>query len=265
MKNLLLFVLTASVSLHASVFTGTSLSVESEKTTPAGDTEETLRYGEIPVTVVYRTAPKEELVSKTEELLSTIAAWKHIRPGAVKIFFAADDSIETGLQNVQIESPKGNYTSHVPSGINLSWNGTLVYAFRVHSQNLFVKVKSYYESEQEILKKIEDAAENPERYLKTRDPEFMAEQIEDLREKNEELKAAISITRRGALYGANTGFFSGPKEVPQESISLLVNYASENPKLSIKEISKYAKSKGAKLSDKEIRLILALYLNWYEN
>jgi len=265
MKNLLLFVISAAISLHASVFTGTSFTVESENTTSAGDTEETLKFGEIPVTVVYRTAPKEEDVTKTEELLSTIASWKHIRPATVKIFFAADGSIETGLQNVQIESPKGIYTSHVPSGINLSWNGTLVYAFRVHSQNLFVKVKSYYESEQEILKKIEDAAENPERYLKTRDPEFMAEQIEDLREKNEELIAAISITRRGALYGANTNLFSGPKEMSQESISLVINYAAENPKKTVKEIRVHAESKGAKLSDKEIRLILALYLNWYEN
>ncbi|MFW5693544.1 MAG: hypothetical protein ACOCYB_00140 [Alkalispirochaeta sp.] len=78
------------------------------------------------------------------------------------------------------------YLEYLPSGMQFEFDDAVRYDFRLLVDNLAVRMNGQFVSEEQFLDRIERAVENPANYIQSQDPQFLAQQIVDLRERMEE-------------------------------------------------------------------------------
>lgn len=215
--------------------------------------------------VRYRSIPVNETVRQIDKMMNIFTKFQSIQSEKFVFFLPGDKTIEAVLAPVEIEHNGKSYTENVPSGITFQWDGTLTYGFRIHADEMFVKIRGFYESETEILEKIAAAIEDPAKYMKTRDSEYIVAQLEKLEKENSELRRDLYQTQRAVIFFNNKGLFSGPKEVESDKITKIVTYARANPTKSASQISEEMKAAGTDVSKKEVELVIAVFLGRFED
>lgn len=79
-----------------------------------------------------------------------------------------------------------DYVEYLPSGMQFEFDDAVRFDFRLLVDNLAVRMNGQFLSEAQFLDRIQRAVENPAAYIQSQDPQYLAQQIVDLRERLEE-------------------------------------------------------------------------------
>jgi hypothetical protein len=79
-----------------------------------------------------------------------------------------------------------DYVEYMPSGMQFEFDDAVRFDFRLLVDNLAVRMNGQFLSEAQFLDRIQRAVDNPANYIQSQDPQFLAQQIVDLRERMEQ-------------------------------------------------------------------------------
>ena len=211
--------------------------------------------------------PQKELNQEEKRWLQNweknIQAWKYIQVKRAKLLLE-EEKREIILFPSKIHYQGKDLTPHIAQGIFLTYTDVMEYSARVISQGKVVLVKGVFTQEEELLKKLYQAIENPSLYLRKRDPEYLLEKIENLEQKLEKLQLYQFYLQGGVLTLHNKGFLRGPRRISQELVKKVHDLKRKYPSWGEEEIEEALDKEGVEYSSQEIRLILLLYFGEWE-
>lgn len=79
-----------------------------------------------------------------------------------------------------------DYVRYLPSGMQFEFDDAVRFDFRLLVDNLAVRMNGQFLSEEQFLNRIQRAVENPADYIQSQDPQFLAQQMVDLRQQMEQ-------------------------------------------------------------------------------
>ncbi|MEX2444605.1 MAG: hypothetical protein WD492_13440 [Alkalispirochaeta sp.] len=85
-----------------------------------------------------------------------------------------------------------DYVQYMPSGMQFEFDDAVRFDFRLLVDNLAVRMNGQFLSEAQFLDRIQRAVENPANYIQSQDPQYLAQQIVDLRQRMER-RVAVDI------------------------------------------------------------------------
>ncbi len=85
-----------------------------------------------------------------------------------------------------------DYVQYLPSGMQFEFDDAVRFDFRLLVDNLAVRINGQFVSEEQFLDRMQRAVENPANYIQSQDPQFLAQQLVDLRSRMEERVAVDS-------------------------------------------------------------------------
>ncbi len=201
-----------------------------------------------------------QLILKLKEDFS---GWKNMK--LAKLNFIASEGIVEAIVVPSEFSYEGTaINDYVPAGMIFSYTDYLQYNFRITVNKLFVRIKGDFKGEDLFCKKLVEAIKNPQLFIKKRDPEYFLEKIEELETSLKKLNDEKEKIRNAVITLHNSGFFSGPSPIPAANVQKVLDMKKANPKWNAKQISEELEKQKVKISDKEVGLILAVFLNEFE-
>lgn len=202
------------------------------------------------------TVSYSELNDATAELIlklkSDFYGWKTMQISSIK-FVVYRDRIEIAILPSTFNCSGTDIIPYLPAGMFFIYRDVLEYNFRITKNDLFVRIKGMWNTEEAICKKLLEAIKDPLSYIRKRDPEYFLEKIEEFEK-----------LRYGVLMLHNKGFFGGFNLIKPSVIKRIVAMKKQNPKITSDEIKKQLEKENLSASSKEISLILNLYFNEFE-
>lgn len=124
---------------------------------------------------------------RLERTVAVISAWPTIRVSEVRAESnkGIDDYV---LTFAAIQSEGREYSTNVPGGLRLRFDGALMYDFRVRSGDYFVRVRGVLMDETSLIAEIVKAVHDPGGYIAERDPSWLALRVEQLGKFNTQLE-----------------------------------------------------------------------------
>lgn len=202
-----------------------------------------------------------------QSFLAEMKKMKSLEIGRIEISFFSDQ-LQYLLIPKSLKIDGKDIQPFLPSGISFNQLDKLEYGFRLKVKNFFVKIRGSYIDEQELVKKLKEASENPFNYIRKRDPEyflskldFLQERINLLEKRNNDLNNTLMRMRTGFMALDNEGFFSGFKPIDQAKIDAVLTIKKENPDIKREAIKERLEKMKLEVSSKELYIILAVYFN----
>lgn len=213
---------------------------------------------------------EEKVVKKIIELKRTFFEWKTIQIESIR-FVPSFDIIEIVIIPKKYEYGQIDYLPYMPAGMLFIYTDTLTYNFRITRENLFIKIKGEYITEDLLGAKINEAIKNPQAYIRKRDPEYFLAKLEQLENSIDKLmsgqvklKDGNDKLRYGVLTLHNKGFFGGMNLIDKNAIKKIILLKESKPSMTKEEISKSLEKEDIKISSGEIELILNIFLNEFK-
>lgn len=116
-----------------------------------------------------------------------------------------------------------DYVQYLPSGMQFEFDDAVRFDFRLLKDNLAVRINGQFVSEEQFLDRMQRAVENPANYIQSQDPQFLAQQLVDLRSRMEERIAVDS--RQNAR---DQELLSRVESLDQELLSRVESLDQEN-------------------------------------
>lgn len=204
-------------------------------------------------------------------LRSQILQWKNIEIKEMQ-FTVTNNEIEILLYPAKVIYNQIDMTNSLVSGMFFFYQEDLSYDFRMVKDNKFMKIKGKFTSEEELLKKMLFAIQNPTLYIKQNTMDYALSKLEEQENEIEKLKNSIEnlrkefFTTRYALVSlSNRGFFGGLKPIPVATIEKIVALKKKNPTWKIKDIENQLSKENISISSKEIGLVIGVFFNEFED
>jgi len=145
------------------------------------------------LTISVRGEPTQEQVKMVEAIARSIMNMKYFVPSTVRI--ALSDRRAEIIMVPKSFTYKGvDYVPYMPSGVQFFYVDSLEYDFRLMVQNLFLRVRGQYFTEEQFADKIASAVGNPYAYIQTHDPEYIIKKFQEIEENIERMKAEFAST-----------------------------------------------------------------------
>ncbi len=255
-RYILLFLLLFNTSLFAYEWSNDNITIVS-KTQDEDRTSVTLKdQGGNIFNVQYYNTLEEQTAKTIIRLKSDFYGWQNMKVDNLN-FTSSEGGLQIAVVPKQYQYKNVDINQYLPSGMLFTYTTQLQYNFRINVSRLFVRIVGDFKDENKLSDKIVDAIQNPQEYIKRREPEYLLMQIERLEDEFQKLRYAVL-----ALH--NKGVFSGPEQINRDTISHIVNMRINNPKITADEISKSLEKDKIKASDREINLILNIYFNQFQ-
>ncbi len=254
------------------------------------------------LTVSVRGEPTQEQVKMVESIARSIMGMKYLVPSTVRI--ALSDRRAEVIMVPKSFTYKGvDYVPYMPSGVQFFYVDSLEYDFRLMVQNLFLRVRGQYFSEEQFADKIASAVENPYSYIQTHDPEYIIKKFQEIEENIERMKAAFASTvaagkdelsalkaelsatksdlaaankkaesllsdfnllRNAVVVLNNRGFFGSINIPSREAVAKLVEMKKREPGLTMQNAEARMQAEGVQISSKEVFLVYSVYFNEFQ-
>ncbi len=221
----LVFVLFSTIDLLAIDWSAKNITVEDAKT--AGDeTWLTLRdRAGRQFDLRYLSDPTDDAAENVLRLNRELREWNYMQPK--QISFSIENSIITVVVVPERYVYKGiNFASFLPAGMLFTFSNHLSYEFRVLSNNIFVKVKAKFVSEERLTQFIEEAINDPLLYMEKRDPEYFYRQLVEIKNrlKGQEKHQIESDQSRTLLIGKHGELLGRHNELSNDHGKLKKSY-----------------------------------------
>ncbi|MBN1499294.1 MAG: hypothetical protein JW982_04025 [Spirochaetes bacterium] len=207
---------------------------------------------------------KDSAAEKIIEIKNIIYKWKYIEISRLK-FLVKPNEIEVSVIPSSFTYNKTDVMTNIKAGLLFSYSdeSALRYNFRILTKNVFVRISGVYLDEDLLCKKIVEAVKDPQSFIQRRDADYFLSRIEKLDSKIEQLEAQVADSDRkvnnAVMAFQNDRFFAGKKPISEELITEVIKLKDENPKITRDEIKEKLTAKKIKYSEKELKIILAVY------
>jgi hypothetical protein len=248
---LIFLIMSFAASLHALDWKSKNITVL-ETTKEKDVTTATLKDSEGNAFTVSYTELSDETADLILKRKDEFYRWKTMKINSIK-FVAYRDRIEIAILPSTFSCSGTDIIPYLPAGMFFIYRDVLEYNFRITKDDLFVRIKGMWNTEEAICKKILEAIKDPLAYIRKRDPEYFLEKIEEFEK-----------LRYGVLMLHNKGIFGGFNLIKASVIKRIVAMKKQNPKMTGDEIKKQLEKEGLSASSGEISLIINLYFNEFD-
>jgi len=214
------------------------------------------------------------------QLKDLFYSWKNIIVSSLR-FTVTEDIVDTLIIPSKILIGGKDVSSFVPAGMLFSFSGSLGYDFRVTKDNLFLRVRGSYTTEDELEQKIASAISNPTTFMQRSDIEYVLSLVEKdqkaiqdlqkntqdlqkttqaLQDENAELRGELEAFRYAAMRERN-GFLFWRYPIPREGLKRVVELKRADPNMTKSQVEDEVKKEGVKISGGEIGIIFEYYFN----
>ncbi|HOV38207.1 MAG TPA: hypothetical protein PLG79_05745 [Spirochaetales bacterium] len=222
---------------------------------------------------------------RIQALVSIYRSFQFLMPSSIRILLG-EERTEILLVPRSFIYKGQDLSRYMPSGIQFFYSDYLEFDFRIVVDNLFLRIKGQFFSEEEFAEKVTAAVSNPYAYLESQDPEFILKRfhevekrldtlasqtlqgetalragLEETKALLEELNREFQLLRYALLVLNNRGFFGSIRLPSEEGIAKLIALKEQEPSLNIKEAGERLKSLGIEMTNKEIFLVFSVYFN----
>jgi len=211
----------------------------------------------------------EEYGDKIISYFEEFKKWKNLQVSKID-FFVSNDILEMIISPKALKYNGMNIVPNLPSGLTFKTYGkSLKYNFRITKDNYFVRIVGTFTNEDALLTNVVSAINDPETYLKMREPEYFLKKLTELEEKYNNLKseyddfkAKMNKLHYAVLTLHNRGFLGiGVYPIKEKVIKKVIALKKANPKWGKKEIQKRLDKEKIKASGHEVFLILSIFFN----
>ncbi|TAL39970.1 MAG: hypothetical protein EPN93_00170 [Spirochaetes bacterium] len=146
----------------------------------------------------------------------------------------------------------------LPSTILFSLSDRLEYNFRIVKDNIFMRIKGDFSTDDELGEKVVGGIKNPLSFVRMRDPEVFLTRINEIEDANRKLRNAV-------ISWHNTGFLgigSGP--IDQKKVDRVTALKRQKPDMKKDEVKAALEKEGISVSGKELSIIFSAYFNDFE-
>ncbi|TVR85983.1 MAG: hypothetical protein EA428_14980 [Spirochaetaceae bacterium] len=158
-----------------------------------------------------------------------------------------------------------------PAGVQFYFVDFLEYDFRMLVRGLFLRLRGQFVNEELLLERLVGAAQNPEQFLQSQNPEFMLSRIHELEQElartREELEHSIverERIRNAVLVLENRSLFGSVRIPDAAAVQRLIELRQEFPGLDQDDMRARLEAEGFSISKKEVFLVYSLYFNEFE-
>jgi hypothetical protein len=135
-----------------------------------------------------------------ESLLDVIQDIQGLTPDNVRIIFDGDRATAIVIPR-RFVIDGDEYRSYMPSGMQFIYDDAPAYDFRMLVDNLAVRVNGAFLSERQFLDRIVRAVENPAAYIQSSDPQYLAQQIQEMQRLFDELSVRLAEHQNESALG----------------------------------------------------------------
>lgn len=246
--------------------------------------------------------PGGNILYRLTEMIEVIQKFGHISLESATVL-QQSERLEMVLQTESVLWQNRDYQSYLPSGLFFYSEGRLEYSFRMLVNDYLLRLQGGFFSEESLLDKLQSAASDPEKFVRSQNPEYFArvlgeidaevqttqKQIASLMAENQEIQEKLEATEEALELAKNDletrtrlladqqekvltavhvlnnrGFFNSLKEYNKPAVTRILDLKEGNPELSQEEVSQKLKEEGIQASGKEIFLVFALFFNEFE-
>jgi hypothetical protein len=183
MKKALIFVpflfLSLTISLAAQRFEDRGFRVEG-RTMEGQNTVYRLQDSSgAPLTVVMQGEPDAVKIRIVDTVAAMFRAMKYMSLSSLRIIFFSDRTEIIALPRSFSYQGK-DLNRYLPSGLQFYYIDYFEYDFRMVVENLFLRLKGQYFTEEQFAEKLANAAANPFLYIQSQDPEYIIRRFQEI-------------------------------------------------------------------------------------
>ncbi len=138
---------------------------------------------------------REARVRAVDTLTEIVARMEGLGPESVRIIFDANRATAIVIPD-RFTINGRSYVRYMPSGMQFSFDEAPAYDFRLLVDNLAVRINGAFLSHEQFLDRIVRAVDNPAAYIQSSDPQYLAQQIIELRDLID--RVAADLARQSA-------------------------------------------------------------------
>lgn len=235
---------------------GYTVSVE----TVEGQREFALQGLGFPISVLEAPQFTEASTAFLSGLIRTIQSLDTIKVSRVKIALKAPESTALVLVN-SLTTDGAQLAGNLPEGIFLRYIDSIYYDFSMIVNNLRLRVRGQFFSEDELVAKLGRIYRNPNDYMLSQDSEYVFTYMQSIKAENEALKAELAKLRDGVILSHTRGFFGDWFDFDRAEVAALVEWRTKNPNATQKQAEDWTREQGFKLTWQQIQMVLVTYFN----
>jgi hypothetical protein len=193
--------------------------------------------------------PEESRVAALRAIVAELRSWKNIQVADIKAVDTAERLAITAMPR-SIALGGSELGAALPGGIQLYYDGSTEYDFKLKSSRYVVRVRGIYTSEEDMEAVVLAAYKDPEAFILATDPASLQRRLEEL-EKRDALREAEKLRSRKALLAA----LNGARAIDPALVAKLDELKTANPKLSKADAVKALKAAGHTASLAEVSAV----------
>ncbi|MFW6363044.1 MAG: hypothetical protein ACOC0D_04280 [Spirochaeta sp.] len=199
------------------------------------------------------------------------------------------DSLEVMILPLSFEFDGHDLNAFLPAGIQLYIGEALEYDFRMVVDEYFLRITGDWFGESSLAETLARAVENPQAFVRSRDPEALLQRVlsaeqrldeqrahqrdleqrlddiysrhTDLQEQYDETVRYVTYLQDSMLAEHTRGFFGGLNLPDPEMVEQVRLLRSSNPDVTFDNLRSLAENEGYSVSKRELGLILSIFFN----
>ncbi|MCX7882152.1 MAG: hypothetical protein N2314_02895 [Brevinematales bacterium] len=200
----------------------------------------------------------EKHIGTLLQVKEVMAKWTRIVPESLS-FLLTENGMDILLLPKVVIYRGQDIAPYIPSGMRFFWRVGLVYDFRMIVGTNLVRIRGSYESEEELLARMQRAVMYPTLYMRSEDMDILLQKVESVEERQVILEAENVALKKLWLAYLNRNLFGQLRPIADDKIEKVVSLKKTHPHWGRKDIYHNLLSEGVKISQKEVDLILLVY------
>jgi len=119
-------------------------------------------------------------------------AWKYLKIRSLKIIVSGNKA-DIVIIPESFVYKEFDFAEYLPAGMKFYFDAALEYDFRAFVQNLFLRIKGQFFTEEQFCEKLHGAFRNPAAYLQSQDPEFIVRRFDEVDRKIDKNAGELSL------------------------------------------------------------------------
>ena len=256
-----------------------------------GQTEYLVSGTPVPVTIVANPIISDRTIAFLMELSRVASEFEILHLESVLVNLRAQESTAI-LRLTDFVVDTVNLVPHLPEGLVFRYQDALYYDFSMIVENLRLRIRGQYFSEEELAAKLGRIYAKPSQYLLSQDSEYVVTYLQEIEAQNAEITAQLEalqnslatamdaidaeeaarialgqelIALRDGVILLNTrGFFGSFNDFDRNVVARLVEYRESNPNATKSDAENWLKGQGLSASGRLVQIALIVYFAQFE-
>lgn len=218
-------------------------------------------------TLIYKNTLSDITADRIIQIKNRLYDLKYITVKSLTFRVSDNDIIDIILVPSAFSFIETNPQEFAPAGVLLQYTDILEYKFNIVKDGIVVRIAGVLSDEERFKNILTEAYANPREYMRKREPEYILRELDNataniskLQEKQQEYETRLY----GLTVLQNKGFFGGMNVINKDTVTKVVEMKKATPSMTRDQVKENLKNTGTQLTDKELKIIFAVYFNEFE-